>query len=158
MIQDSRSKIRAERGIAAITSILIIIILTLLISLAASTSGITEGVVSKYQYQAGQAYAGAESGAQDAMIRIARNKKYYTTDIPPGYYLIPSGCSLNTSSRCVKIIVEKDAQSTCSQAISSGQDCVISTGTLEGKSKTVEVILNVNATSGKLEIVKWTEI
>ena len=145
--------IHNSRGIAAITSILIIVILTLLISLAASTSGITEGVVSKYQYQAGQAYAAAESGAQDAMIRIARNKNYSSA----GYY-IPSGCSLNTSSKCVKVIVEKDVQSVCSQTISAGQDCVISTGTLANKSKTVEVILNVNATSGKLEIVTWNEI
>lgn len=143
----------SQQGIAAITSILIIVILTLLISLAASTSGITEGVVSKYQYQAGQAYAAAESGAQDAMIRIARNKNYSSA----GYY-IPSGCSLNSSLKCTRVVVEKDAQSVCSQAISSGQDCVISTGTLEGKSKTVEVILNVNATSGKIEIVSWREI
>lgn len=147
------SNVKYQSGIAAITSILVIIILTLLISLAASTSGIAEGVVSKYQYQAGQAYAAAESGAQDAMIRIARNKNYSSAA-----YYIPSGCNLNTSLKCTKVIVEKDPQSLCSQVISSGQDCIISTGTLENKSKTVEVILNVNTTSGKIEIVTWKEI
>ncbi|MBI3671726.1 hypothetical protein HY249_02945 [Candidatus Azambacteria bacterium] len=146
--------LKADEGIAAISSILVIITLTLLIGMAAATSGITEGLLSQSQKEAQEAYLSAESGSQDALMRISRNKNYSSS---AGYFL-PVGCSLNSSSRCSKVVVEKDSQVVCSQAISAGQDCIISTGTFGNKSKKVEVILNVNATNGKIDVVSWREI
>src|SRR3989344_4121572 len=69
----------------------------------------------------------------------------------------PSDCSLYDSAACVKVIVEKDSASVCSQSISAGQDCLISLGTLGNSARKVEVILNVNATSGKMIMQSWQE-
>ncbi|MEK7452994.1 MAG: pilus assembly PilX N-terminal domain-containing protein [Patescibacteria group bacterium] len=145
--------LKYNKGIAAISSILVIITLTLFIGLSAATSGITEGILSQSQKESQESYFIAESGVYDAIIRIARNKNYSS-----GGYFIPLGCVLNSSGRCSKVIVEKNAQTLCSQVISFGKSCIISIGTINNKSKTVEVILNVNAVNGKIDIVSWKEI
>lgn len=152
---DSRFKFH-ERGAALLATTLAVIIILLAMGLSMTSSGLFEGLMSQAQSDSKEAFAAAQSGIKDAHLRIARNKSFSSA----GYFIPsdPSNCTLNSSSVCAKVIVEKDTASACSQAISAGQNCLIAAGTLRNTTRTIEVILNVNATNGKISQVSWKEI
>lgn len=145
-----------EDGISAIVSAIVMLLLIITIGFSIASSGLFEGFISEAQRQSQETYFAAETGAKDAIMKIARNKNFSSS----GYFIpsSPSDCVLNGSSLCTRVIVEKGASSACSQAISSGQDCIIATGTYDNKARIIEVILNVHATSGKITQVSWREI
>ncbi|MBI5913000.1 hypothetical protein HY839_01000 [Candidatus Azambacteria bacterium] len=153
--QDSRFRIH-ERGAALLATTLAVIIILLAMGLSMTSSGLFEGLMSQAQSDSREAFAAAQSGVKDAYLRIARNKGFSSA----GYYIPsdPSNCTLNSSSLCTKVIVEKDTAASCSQSISAGQDCLIVAGTLKNTTRTIEVILNVNTTNGKISEVLWKEI
>ena len=142
-----------ERGAALLATTLAVIIILLAMGLSMTSSGLFEGFMSQAQSDSREAFAAAQSGTKDAQLRIARNKNFSSA----GYY-IPAGCTQNGSALCTKVIVEKDTASSCSQSISAAQDCVIAAGTLNNTTRTIEVILNVTATNGKITQVSWKEI
>lgn len=148
--------LKADQGISAIVSAIVMLLLIITIGFSIASSGLLEGFISEAQRQSQEAYFAAETGAKDAIMKIARNKNFSSA----GYYFpsYPSDCSLNSSSLCTLVIVEKDAASSCSQGISSGQHCIIATGTYDNKARTIEVILNVNPTNGKITQASWKEI
>lgn len=142
-----------ERGAALLATTLAVIIILLAMGLSMTSSGLFEGLMSKAQSDSREAFAAGQSGIKDAYLRIARNKGFSSA----GYY-IPTGCTQNGITLCTKVIVEKDTASVCSQSISAGQDCLIAAGTLNSTTRTIEVILNVDATNGKITQVSWKEI
>lgn len=142
-----------EKGAALLATTLAVIIILLAMGLSMTSSGLFEGFMSQAQSASREAFAAAQSGIKDAYLRIARNKNFSSV----GYY-IPSGCTMNAGTLCTKVIVEKDTTSSCSQSISAGQDCLIVAGTLNNTTRTIEVVLNVNATNGKITQVSWKEI
>lgn len=106
---------------------------------------------------ASEALAVAMAGVQDAELRIARDKNFSS----PGYK-VPSNCSLNGSSPCADVIVERCVSgtcspATCSQPIIAGQDCIVSLGTAFTRNKKVEAVLSVDA-SGKINTLSLEEI
>ena len=145
-----------EKGMAMLATVLILMLIMVAVGLSMISSGLFEGVMSENERQSQEAHLAATGGAKDATMRIARNKNFATST---GYFIPsdPSDCSLYGSTACAKVIVEKDSASVCSQSISAGQDCVISLGTLANSARKVEVILNVNATSGKMIMQSWNE-
>ena len=147
---------REERGAALLATTLAVIVILLAMGLSMTSSGLFEGFMSQAQSDSREAFAAAQSGIKDAQLRIARNKSFSSV----GYFIPsdPSDCTLNSSSLCTKVVVEKDAASTCSQTIGAGQDCLIAAGTLNNTTRTIEVVLNVNATNGKISQVSWKEI
>lgn len=142
-----------ERGAALLATTLAVIIILLAMGLSMTSSGLFESFMSQAQGDSREAFAAAQGGVKDAHLRIARNKNFSSV----GYY-IPTGCTMNSGTLCTKVIVEKDTASSCSQSISAGQDCVIAAGTFNNTTRTIEVILNVNATNGKITQVSWKEI
>lgn len=134
-----------EDGMALLSAAVIILLVLLTMGLSMVSSGIFEGSISETQRSSEDALSSAQSGMKDAQMQIARNKNFSSA----AYYL-PSGCTLNGNSLCAKIVVEKDAASVCSQTISSGRDCIIATGTSGTRTRKLQVILNVNAQSGKI--------
>ena len=147
---------RKADGMAMLATVLILMLIIVAVGLSMISSGLFEGVMSENERQSQEAHLATTGGAKDAMMRIARNKNFATSS---GYFIPsdPSDCSLYGSTACAKVIVEKDSASVCSQSISAGQDCVISLGTLANSARKVEVILNVNATSGKMIMQSWNE-
>ncbi len=145
-----------ERGAALLATTLAVIIILLAMGLSMTSSGLFESFMSQAQSDSREAFATAQSGIKDAYLRIARNKNFSSA----GYFIPsdPSNCTLNSSLLCTKVIVEKGAASACSQAIGAGQDCIISAGTFRNTTRTIEVILNVDATNGKISEVSWKEI
>jgi len=146
----------AEYGVALLATTLIIVLLMLTIGLSMTSLGLFDGFIAESQRESQEAYFAAQAGIKDALIKIARDKEFSSA----GYYIPsdPSNCALNSSSVCTRLIVEKDIASSCSQVISAGQDCIIATGTLNTKTRTVETILNVNNSNGKITIVSQKEI
>lgn len=145
--------VKGERGAALLGTTLAVLLILLAMGLSMTSSGLFESFMSQTQSSSRDAFAAAQSGVKDSYLRIARNKNFSSA----GYY-IPTGCTLNSSSICTRMVVEKDTASSCSQTISAGQDCLIATGTLSGTTRKIEVILNVNATNGKIGQVSWKEI
>lgn len=147
---------KGERGASILAATAIVLLLLVAIGIVIASSSLFEGYLSEVQRQSQDAYLGAETGVKDAMIKIARNKNFSSS----GYFIPsdPSNCTLNGDSVCTRVIVEKDTASVCSQAIGAGQDCIIATGTLNTVSRTLEIILNVNAVNGKITQVSWEEI
>jgi len=126
----------------------------ILVAVGASmiSSGLFEGFLADAQAGSQEAYSGAQSGVKDAMLRLARNKNFTSSG-----YFVPAGCTLNSDTVCTKVVVE-NTQSSCSQTVSANQDCVISAGTLSSRTRTIEVLLNVNPANGKITQVSWGEI
>ena len=141
-----------ERGAALLSLTLAVALILTAVGLSLLSSGLSETLISHTQGESREAYAGAQSGAKDAMMRIARDKNFTSAG-----YVIPSGCALNGAALCTRVIVE-NTQSACSQALGANQDCVIVTGTLSSRTRKIEVILNVDATSGKITQVSWKEL
>ncbi|MBI1755105.1 hypothetical protein HYR65_02365 [Candidatus Azambacteria bacterium] len=142
-----------EQGAALLGTVLAVILILLAVGLSMVSSGLFEGFMSQAQGDSRDAFTGAQSGIKDAMLRVARSKAFTNTG-----YFIPAGCSLNGTTVCTKVVVEKDTASTCSQTISSGQDCLIATGTLGSRTRKIEAILSVDATNGKISQVSWKEL
>lgn len=142
-----------EKGAAMLATVLAVILILLAVGLSMISSGIFEGFMSQTQRDSREAFSAAQSGIQDAMLRVARNKNFSHAG-----YFIPAGCTLNGAAACVRVVVEKDAASACSQTISAGQDCLIATGTIENTTRKSEVILSVNATNGTINQVSWKEL
>lgn len=145
-----------EKGAALLATVVVTILIIIALGLSMTSSGIFEGSITETQRQSLDAYFAAQAGVKDALVRIARNKNYSST----GYFIPsdPSNCALNSATLCTKVFVDKDAQSACSQSISSGQDCVVAIGTLDTATKKIEVILNVNPANGKITRVSWKEL
>ncbi len=142
-----------EKGAALLATTLAVILILLAVGLSMISSGIFEGFMSHAQGDSQSAFSAAHTGIKDAQLRVARNKTFTSAG-----YFIPAACALNGTAICAKIIVEKDAASACSQTISAGQDCIISTGTIGTKTRKIEVILSVEPTNGKINQVSWKEL
>ena len=134
---------------ALLATVVVVLLILVAVGLSMISLGIFEGFMAESQRASDEAYAAAQSGAKDAMMRIARNKNYSSA----GYYLPadPSNCALNSATACAYIVVEKDAPS-------SGKDRITAIGTLNNSSRKLEVILNVNATNGKITTDSQNEL
>ena len=141
MIQDPK-----QQGMALLATVVVVLLILVAVGLSMISLGIFEGFMAESQRASDEAYAAAQSGVKDATMRIARNKNYSST----GYYL-PENCMPNGATACAYIVVEKDAPS-------AGKDRVTATGTLSNSTRKLEVILNVNATNGKITVESRTEI
>ncbi len=146
-------KLKAEDGMALLSASVIILLILLTMGLSMVSSGLFESTISETQRSSEEALSQAQSGVKDALMQIARNKNFSNSA-----YYIPAGCTLNGSSPCAKIIVEKDVASVCAQAISAGQDCIIATGTSGSRTRKLQVVLNVNAQNGKIGTGTTTEL
>lgn len=142
-----------EEGMALLSATVIILLLLLTMGLSMVSSGLFEGSISETQRASEDALSSSQSGIKDALIQIARNKNFSSSE-----YYLPASCTLNGNSQCAKIIVEKNSATVCSQSISSGQDCIISTGTSGTRTRKLEVILNVNTQNGKIGTSTTTEL
>jgi len=134
-----------QQGMALLATVVAVLLILVAVGLSMVSLGVFEGFMAESQRASDEAYAAAQSGAKDAMMRVARDKNYSSA----GYYLT-TGCALNGASACAYVVVEKDAPS-------PSKDRITATGTLNNSSRKLEVILNVNATNGKITIDSQTE-
>lgn len=115
-----------ERGIAALPTVIVIGTLVLLIVVALISSGMIENAISFGHSQSQEAYVVAELGAQDAIMRIARNKDFES-----------AGYQITVSNGTANITVSGVTTKT-----------IVSAGTVSNKTRTLQVVANVGVCNG----------
>ena len=65
-----------QSGVASLPTIIPLTVIILAIGIGITSLALTESLISAGQKQSSQALFYAEAGARDALIKIARNKKY----------------------------------------------------------------------------------
>lgn len=143
-----------SRGVATLPTIILLGIMALVVAVGITALSFTELLISQGGSQSARALFYAESGARDALVRIARNKNYtYTTG--EGYLIdfSANGCSLGND--CAKVTVSANAGTIGDPKI------VVSKGIMKSSMRTmqVSVVMDGNgqiATSTAQTV--WTEI
>lgn len=137
----------ADRGAASLLTILAVASLTLVIGITLASTGFIESSAVGGQVKTDEIFAAAQAGAKDALMRLARNKNYVS----------PGGYGLSVGSASVIIIIEQTIPSSCSGGIGLNQVCVVSTASLDNKTRRVEMILNIDS-GGELTQVSWKDL
>lgn len=150
------TKISKNKGIATLPAVMVIGMMALAVVVSITSIALNELIISQGQIQSGTALYYAEGGARDALVRIARNKKY-TCDIDNlcntevndthSYFIdfVADGCSNN--SNCAEVSV-------------SGNDTIktiTSKGIIKSISRSVQVVANLD-TNGKITSTVWSEL
>ncbi len=147
-----------NKGIATLPTVIILSIMVLAVVVSITSVSMNEIVISQSQKESQNALFFAESGARDALTRIARDKTYSCTSTD--CYLLDftsNGCS--TGGGCAKISVSSGVGTTADHKI-------ITSKGLSGSSiriMRVEVELD-NGTSddanqkGEITSAIWTEV
>ena len=135
MIQDSRFKIQDERGVALLPMILVLFGLVMVVGVAIAGISVSENTISSTKDASDEALAIAESGIQDALMRLARDKDFTS-----------AGYNLSVSGGTATIIVPSG----------SSKD-ITSSGTLNSKTRKIQLTVNADA-NGKITQTGWTEV
>lgn len=139
-------------GVAALTTVLG---LALVISLMAITTGLIsyfEIQIAYSQAKSQEAYLAAQSGAQDALLRISRDKTYPSATNCNGSYSSPScSYSLAVGSDTANVTVTN-----IDTAVGTKQ--IVSTGTALNRKRRIQVDLVADVTTGAVTITSWKEV
>ncbi len=148
----------ASRGVATLPTVMVMGIIALAIAVGITSVALTESFISQGSSQSARALFYAESGARDALVKIARKKDYtcsatdcYTIDFST------SGCSLGND--CAKVSVSAGTGTTASPKVITAKGIMkSSTRTLQ-----VSVILDAGTTDATLQYgavtsTTWTEL
>ena len=135
MIQDSRFKIQDERGVALLPVILVLFGLVMVVGVAIAGISVSENTISSTKDASDEALAIAESGIQDALMKLARDKDFTS-----------AGYNLSVSGGTATIIVPSGS----SKDITSSAD-------LNGKKRKIQLTVNADA-NGKITQTGWTEV
>jgi len=128
----------SKRGQAALSFVFLIGIITLSIGVTVALLA-ASFLNSGYGFQAAnKAMALATAGAEDALIKLARNKDF--SSVSP--YSVP----INTDSASVTV---------SQNSPSAGQARIISTATSFFQQKKIQVIVSVNGTTGEISVASW---
>lgn len=141
-----------QSGAATLPTVILLSLLTIALGIGLTAVSLDEGLATVSEQQASQAQVYAESGAKDALLRIARNKSYtcsttdcYTID------MATSGCSSGTA--CAKVTV--------SAGTGAGGDpkVITSKGQVNSNIRSVQVnVLLDSALNGQIATTTWTDL
>lgn len=135
-----------KKGLASLPTVLAIGMLILAIGVSVAAVAFSENLVAQKFSQSPRALFYAESGARDALQKIARNKNFVTA---PNYQMefVTSGCSTNDGCAIISV----------------GANGNVRTVTSTGKYKSIIRQVRVDATldsgsNGEIQNVNWQEI
>ncbi len=139
-----------HKGIATLPVVVAVVVLTLAVTIGITVMSLSEIFSSASSNQSSRALIYAESGAKDALIRIARNKDY-TCDTPSsGCYqieFVSSGCTTNDG--CAKITV----------SAASSPKIIISEGRVKNNIRKIQVDVSFDASlNGQILSTSWQEL
>lgn len=139
-----------NKGAAALPTVIALTILIVAMSASLASTSLVDSFMAYGFAQSSKAYVYAEAGAKDALVRIARDKKY-TCDTPSsGCYeinFVSGGCLSNEG--CAKITV----------SASSSPKVIISEGRNNDNIRKVRVEVTFDASqNGKIDSVNWQEV
>lgn len=139
-------------GVATLPTVIVLGIMTLAVAVGIMAVSLSESFISQGGAQSSRALFYAESGARDALVKIARNKNYtcattdcYTIDFSA------NGCS--SENDCAKVMVSAGAGTTIDPKI------ITSKGIMKASRRVLQVSV-IFDTQGYGEIVSaiWTEL
>lgn len=100
---------------------------------------VTSAIGNVYGYQSSvRARAVAASGADDALLQLARNVQFSNT----------SGYTVGVGSNAATVTVTQNA--------ASGTVTILSTATVSQSTQKVQVIVATNATTSQVSVLSWT--
>jgi len=143
-----------SRGVATLPTVMVLGIMSLAVAIGITAVALTESFISQGGIQSSKALFYAESGARDALIRIARNKNYACAS--DDCYVIDfaeDGCSLG--SDCAKISVSAGT------GVTGDPKVITSKGVMRSSLRTlqVEVIFDDGTVSdGAITSATWSEV
>ncbi len=135
-----------SRGVATLPTVMLLGVMALVVAVSITTLSFTELFISQGSAQSSRAHFYAESGARDALIKIARNKTYLcaTTDCYSVDFST-NGCTL--SKDCAKVQVTGDATS----------KTITSKGIMNANKRTLQVVVTLNS-DGEITGSAWSEV
>lgn len=145
-------KILSHRGVATLPTVMVLGVLALAVAIGITAVSLTESFISQGSAQSARALFYAEAGARDALVKIARNKKYecpatdcYAIDFET------NGCTLGTA--CAKVSVSAGTGAAGNPKI------VTSKGIMNASTRTLEVRVTYDASNhGEIENAVWNEL
>lgn len=137
---------RKSCGTAAFSMLVGIALIVAALGTALALLAFLEGLIGFGHAKSGEAYFAAQSGAQDALMRIALNKDYPRPPDPD-----PVTYNLDVGSGTATVTVDKDNPG-------QGRTLINSVGTAENRKRKIEVIVSVDGTTGETRIISWKEI
>lgn len=127
-----------RRGQAALSFVFLIGVIVLSIGVAVAFLA-NSFLNSGYGYQAAnRAMADAYAGAEDALMRLARNKGFSATSA----YSVPVG------SDSANVTVNQNSPS-------SGQAKIVSSATVSFQQRKVQVVVAVDSNTGQISLISW---
>lgn len=140
------------RGIATLPTVMILGVLSLAVAVGITTVALTESFISQGSAQSSRALFYAESGARDALIRIARNKNY--TCVTTDCYNIDfstNGCS--TGNDCARVSVSGGT------GTSGNPKIITAKGVMKASTRTMEVrVVFDGGGNGEIASATWSEV
>jgi len=125
----------SQRGVALLPMILVLFGLVAVVGVAIAGISVSENTISSTKDASDKALAIAESGIQDALMKLARDKDFTS-----------AGYNLSVSGGTATIIVPSG----------SSKD-ITSSGTLNSKTRKIQLTVNADA-NGKITQTGWTEV
>lgn len=148
----AKNKKLNSQGVATLPTVIMITMIILAIGIGITSLSLTEVFISAGQNQSSIALSYAETGAKDALIKIARNKKYEC--VATDCYSIPfttSGCVDNTA--CAKVSVSAGSGAAGDPKI------IISTGRVKSNTKKLQVDVFFDPSlDGEIATTTWKEL
>src|SRR3989338_10719902 len=125
-----------QRGVALLPVILVLFGLVMVVGVAIAGISVSENTISSTKDASDEALAIAESGIQDALMKLVRDKDFTS-----------AGYNLSVSGGTATIIVPSGAF----------PKYITSSGTLNSKTRKIQLTVNADA-NGKITQTGWTEV
>ena len=143
------------KGFASLATMIVATIVLIAIGIAVTSVGFTELLSGATENNARLAYRYAATGANDALLRLAKNKKYFCDSGPGCPYQIAfvlNGCSIAYEG-CALVLVGAGVGSSLDPKI------ITATGRVKSNVRVVQVtVVFDSALNGKIESAVWKEI
>lgn len=140
----------SNRGAATLPTVMALTILIAALAAGLAAMTVADGLISQGAWQSSRALFYAEAGAKDALMRIARDKKYTCAAPSSGCYQIDfatNGCSANEG--CAKITV----------SAATSPKIIVSEGRVKNNIRKVQVNVTFDGSAnGKIESANWQEL
>ncbi len=142
MFQVTRFKFHDQRGVAALPTVIIISVIVLIAGIGILGTGLVEDAVTFSEKETREALYAAETGAHDALIRLARNKDCNSGASPPC-----SSYSFAVGDSSVSVTV----------AGATSPKTITAVGTRKNKTRTIRAVAGID-TNNKVTVTSWSEI
>lgn len=136
-VESKKLKVSNQRGVALLPMILVLFGLVAVVGIAIAGISVSESTISSTKDASDEALVIAESGIQDALMKLSRDKAFTSA----------GGYNLSVSGGTATIVVPSGVF----------PKNITSSGTLNSKTRKIQLTVNADA-NGKITQSAWTEV